>query len=173
MQETWVQSLGWEDPLVGKIPWRRAWYPTTVFLPRESPWTEEPGGLQSMGIKESDMTEWLSTARHTVDLQCFRCTVKWLRCTYIIIYMYILFKFFSIIDYRILNIISPYVFFFYVVCICSSWFPNLSLPHPFRFDSQKFVFYVYESISISELSFFMWLVKALSIPSFQWFQVSC
>ena len=27
--------------------------PTPVFLPEESPWTEEPGGLQSMGIKKS------------------------------------------------------------------------------------------------------------------------
>ena len=42
MQETWVQSLGWE------VPWRKAWQPTPVFLPGESPWTEEPGGLQSM-----------------------------------------------------------------------------------------------------------------------------
>ena len=45
MQETWVGSLGWEDP------WRRAWQPTPVFLPRESPWTEEPGGLQFMGLQ--------------------------------------------------------------------------------------------------------------------------
>ena len=37
------------DPLVGKIPWKRAWQPTPVFLPGESPWTEEPGRLQSMG----------------------------------------------------------------------------------------------------------------------------
>jgi len=36
------------DPWVGKIPWRRAWQPTPVFLPGESPWTEKPGGLQSM-----------------------------------------------------------------------------------------------------------------------------
>ena len=43
---------------VGKIPWRKAWQPTPVFLPGESPWTEEPGGLQSMGTqKESDTTE--------------------------------------------------------------------------------------------------------------------
>ena len=34
---------------VGKIPWRRAWQPTPVFLPGESPWTEEQGGPQSMG----------------------------------------------------------------------------------------------------------------------------
>ena len=31
------------------IPWRRAWQPTPVFFPGESPWTEESGGLQSMG----------------------------------------------------------------------------------------------------------------------------
>ena len=31
-----------------KIPWRRAWQPTPVFLPGESPWTEEPGRLQSI-----------------------------------------------------------------------------------------------------------------------------
>ena len=37
------------SPWVGKILWRRAWQPTPVFLPGESLWTEEPGGLQSMG----------------------------------------------------------------------------------------------------------------------------
>ena len=31
------------DPWVGKIPRRRAWQPIPVFLPGESPWTEEPG----------------------------------------------------------------------------------------------------------------------------------
>ena len=41
MQETWVR----------KIPWRRAWQPTPVFLPGESPWTEEPGGLQFTGLQ--------------------------------------------------------------------------------------------------------------------------
>ena len=41
MWETWV----------GKVPWRRAWQPTPVFLSGESPWTEKPGGLQSMGLQ--------------------------------------------------------------------------------------------------------------------------
>ena len=36
------------DPSVEKIPWKRAWQPTPVFLPGESPWTQEPN-LQSMG----------------------------------------------------------------------------------------------------------------------------
>ena len=42
IKETWVRSLGREDPL-------DAWQPTPVFLPGEPPWTEEPGGLQSTG----------------------------------------------------------------------------------------------------------------------------
>ena len=37
------------DPWVRKIPWKRAWKPTPVFLPGESSETEEPDGLQSMG----------------------------------------------------------------------------------------------------------------------------
>ena len=45
MWETWVRS--W----VRKIPWRRAWQLTPVLLPEESPWTEEPDGLQSMGLQ--------------------------------------------------------------------------------------------------------------------------
>ena len=36
---------------VGKIPWRKAWQLTPVFLSGESPWTEEPGRLQSMRLK--------------------------------------------------------------------------------------------------------------------------
>ena len=36
-------------PWIGKIPWRRKWQLTPVFLPGESPWTEEPGRKQSVG----------------------------------------------------------------------------------------------------------------------------
>ena len=39
------------DPWVGKIPGRRAWQPTPVFLSGESPETEESGGLQSIGLQ--------------------------------------------------------------------------------------------------------------------------
>ena len=52
--EAQVRSLGREDP------WRRAWQPTLVFLPGESPWTEEPGGLPSMGSERvrQDWSDW-------------------------------------------------------------------------------------------------------------------
>ena len=43
MWETWVQSLGWEDPLEEGMATHSS------ILAGESPWTEEPGGLQSVG----------------------------------------------------------------------------------------------------------------------------
>ena len=42
------------DPWVRKIPWRRAWQRTPEFLSGESPWTEESGGLHSIGLQESE-----------------------------------------------------------------------------------------------------------------------
>ena len=35
-------------PVFIMYPWRRKWQPISVFLPGESPWTEETDGLQSM-----------------------------------------------------------------------------------------------------------------------------
>ena len=41
------------DTWVGKVPWRRAWQPTRVFLQR-IPWTEEPGELHTVhGVAKS------------------------------------------------------------------------------------------------------------------------
>ena len=45
------------DPWVGKIPWRRAWQPTPVFLPGESHEQRNLRGYSPWGCKESDMTE--------------------------------------------------------------------------------------------------------------------
>ena len=51
MQEMWVLSLGWEDPLEKEMATHSS------ILDWEIPWTEESGGLQSMGLqKELDMT---------------------------------------------------------------------------------------------------------------------
>ena len=51
MQETQVQSLDGEDPM------EKGMAAHSSILAWEIPWTEEPGRLQSMGCKESDMTE--------------------------------------------------------------------------------------------------------------------
>ena len=45
IQETWVQSLGWEDPLEKEMATHSS------ILAWRIPWTEEPGGLQPMGLQ--------------------------------------------------------------------------------------------------------------------------
>ena len=59
MQETWVQSLGREDPLEKEM----VTHSSTLAL--KIPWMEESGGLWSMGCKESNTTEQL----HWLDNQ--------------------------------------------------------------------------------------------------------
>ena len=54
MRETWVLSLGWENP------WRRKELPTPVFLPGEFHGQRSLAGYSPWGYKESDMTERLS-----------------------------------------------------------------------------------------------------------------
>ena len=46
VRETWVQSLGWEDPLEKEVA------PQSSILAWKIPWTEEPGGLQSVGSQK-------------------------------------------------------------------------------------------------------------------------
>ena len=47
----WVRSLDWEDPL------EKGTATHSSILAWRIPWTEEPGGLQSRGHKELDMTK--------------------------------------------------------------------------------------------------------------------
>ena len=53
MWETWVRSLGWEDPLKKEMTTH------SRILAWKIPWTEKPVGYSRWGRKESDMTEWL------------------------------------------------------------------------------------------------------------------
>jgi len=55
MRETWVPSLGWEDPLATQ----------SSILAWSIPWTEEPGGYGPRGHKELDMTEQLTHTQST------------------------------------------------------------------------------------------------------------
>ena len=48
-------------PGSGRSPWRRAWQPTPVFLPRESHGRRSLVGYSPQGHKESDTTEQLTT----------------------------------------------------------------------------------------------------------------
>ena len=65
MQETWVRSLGWEDPLEKGT----ATHPS--ILAWRIPWTEEPGGLQSMGPQELDTLTHLLKDRRQEGLHSY------------------------------------------------------------------------------------------------------
>ena len=58
MQETHIQSLGLEDP------WEESLATHSSIITWRIPWTEEPGGLQSMG-SQRDTTELLCACTHT------------------------------------------------------------------------------------------------------------
>ena len=65
MQETRVQSLSWEDPLEKEMATHCS------ILAEETPWTEEPGGLQSMGsqrVRHKLVTK--QQRQHLVHVQC-------------------------------------------------------------------------------------------------------
>ena len=68
MQETQVQSLGQEDPLEEGMATH------SCTLAWETPWTEEPGGLQSMGHKR-DMGRDLVT-KHVYDQPRDQCMIS-------------------------------------------------------------------------------------------------
>ena len=53
-----VQSLGWEDPLEKEMATHAS------ILAWEIPWTEEPGGQQSMELEESDRSWQLNNHHH-------------------------------------------------------------------------------------------------------------
>ena len=68
MWETWVRSLGWEDPLKKELATH------SNILAWEIPWTEEPSGLQSTGLQSqtrlthTHQTAWILFLDPLLDL---------------------------------------------------------------------------------------------------------
>ena len=73
------------DPWVGKIPWRREWQPTPVFLPGES-FDRGACGLQSMGHKESDTTEQLTPSLFNVQFKRTQRRKKYMKPVFLLIH---------------------------------------------------------------------------------------
>jgi len=61
-QETYVLSLGWEDPL------EKGMATHSSILDWRIPWTEEPGRLQSMGLQSRTLWKQLSTCACTISI---------------------------------------------------------------------------------------------------------
>ena len=66
MRETWVRSLGWEDPLEDSMATH-----TSILAWRIPHGQKSLVGYSPWGRKESDMTEQLSTYTHPVSRYCF------------------------------------------------------------------------------------------------------
>ena len=60
-----ILGLGRSPGKIPGNPWRRAWQPTPVFLPGESPWTEEPGRPHSLGLQRVRY-DWATNTSHSV-----------------------------------------------------------------------------------------------------------
>ena len=58
--ETWIQSMGWKDPLEEGIATHSS------ILARRIPWAEEPGRLQSMGLQRVRHDRVISTAQNVI-----------------------------------------------------------------------------------------------------------
>ena len=58
LQETWIQSLGWEDPVEKRMATHSS------ILAWRNPWTEEPGGIQSMGSQRVG-PDWVTNTSYS------------------------------------------------------------------------------------------------------------
>ena len=108
------------DPWVGKLPWRRAWLPTPVFLPGESPWTEAPGRLLSIGSQRVGHN-WATKHSTNVTfvlliliLVRFSCFLSWnwklVRFIYLFKYQLLISLIFSIVFLVSMAFISVVIF---------------------------------------------------------------
>ena len=61
------------DPWLGKIPWRREWLPTPVFLPGEFHGQRSLVGYSPSGFKESDTIEVTDTLLLLIQCNGARC----------------------------------------------------------------------------------------------------
>ena len=77
MQETWIQCLGWEDPL------EKERQPTPVFLPGRSHGLRSLAGyIQSMELQELDMTERLHHITGRTDAESGALAILYEEMTY-------------------------------------------------------------------------------------------
>ena len=70
-----MDVCSWVPSLVGKMPWRREWQTTPIFLPGQVHGQRSLVGYSLWGLKESDMTEWLTpllslSSSQTIEKYC-------------------------------------------------------------------------------------------------------
>ena len=107
MQETWVQSLDWEDPLEKEMATH------CCILAWEVPWTEEPGGLQSMGLQRVGHDG--ATKQQQQQQEYNNCLHLWLRSNPGIIIIIIIIIIISCFLYFLVILIGNYLLCMYYI----------------------------------------------------------
>ena len=59
-----AMQKAWFNPQVGKIPWRRIWQPSPVFLPGEAHGERSLVGYSPWDCKDLDVTEQVTLSQH-------------------------------------------------------------------------------------------------------------
>ena len=139
MRETWVRSLGWEDPL------EKGMATHSSVLAWRIPWTEEPGWLQSVGSQRVEC-HW-TTKYSTAQFQEISKEIQLYTHTHTHTYICIHFRFFSLIVYYRILCMGPCLYSGSLLFIYLTYrsvymlipAPNLSLSL-FPFGNHKFVF---------------------------------
>ena len=105
--------------------WRRKWQLTPIFLPKNTPWTEEPDGLQS---KVSDLTEhthWVFATLILYRKSCFLKLISDLHfCCHYHLYSWELYIAFLSVIWHInwSDFLNTSYLFIYVIIFNSVWF---------------------------------------------------
>ena len=106
------------NSLLGKIPWRRKWQPTLVFLPGESHGQRRLAGYSAWGHKKSETAEQLSTA-HTYKVYSYFLSNWSFMPYFVIIFVIEIANTFHIIGKKVcFSFIPPSSLGCICVCVC-------------------------------------------------------
>ena len=107
------------DPWVGKIPWKRTWHPTLVFLPGESLGQRSLAGFHPWGCSQTRLKQLSRLSKVTQLLHFFSFPLYFIMnyeiCTYFLCYT--------------VELCCPSILYI-VVCVCYSQASSPSLLHP-------------------------------------------
>ena len=154
VQETQVLSLGW------KIPWRKEWLSSPVFLSGEIPWTEEPCGLQSMRSQRV-RHNWVAITFTFNTSQIFYFLINKIVCMFLRICQYLLYSViyrhypsYYFLVFLTSVVITPVSYLFLVIWIFFSLFLSLGVGFPIQF---------FQNINFWFVDFYIFLLSILCV----------
>ena len=154
VRETQVLSLGW------KIPWRKEWLSSPVFLSGEIPWTEEPCGLQCVRSQRVRHT-WVAITFTFNTSQIFYFLINKIVCMFLRICQYLLYSViyrhypsYYFLVFLTSVVITPVSYLFLVIWIFFSLFLSQGGGFPIQF---------FQNINSWFVDFYIFLLSIVSL----------